>query len=93
MAPKQNILALCDFLKGDGEDVPIAIQQKPASVAKSPINPKKRPAAAPVSSKKPAAAMDAMADDSEPAAAGLDPYSETFSNHISTGFVFTITSI
>jgi hypothetical protein len=65
MAPKSVILALCDFLKGDGEDTPIAIQKKPASDAKSPSNPKKRPAAALVLSKKQAAAMDAMADDSE----------------------------
>jgi len=93
MAPKSVILALCDFLKGDGEDTPIAIQKKPASDAKSPSYPTPRPAAALVLSKKQAAAMDAMADDSEAAVAGLDPYSKTVSNHINTGFVITITSI
>jgi mono/diheme cytochrome c family protein len=87
MAPKSVILALCDFLKGDGEDTPIAIQKKPASDAKSPSNPKKRPAAALVLSKKTGGCNGCHGRRLG------GPYSKTISNHINTGFVITITSI
>ena len=89
MAPKKNLLALCEFLKGDGDpesapipkkDVPM---KKPSS--KCSLNSKKRPASVEESGsvfKRPAAAMAA---EDETDNTNLDFY-QKFSLHMNPSF-------
>ena len=89
MAPKKNLLALCEFLKGDGdpESAPIPKQDAPMKKpsSKFSLNSKKRPASVEESGsafKRPAAAMAA---EDETDSMNMDFY-QKFSLHMDPSF-------
>ena len=78
MSRKKAILALCDFLKGDGEAVPEPepVQKKPSTRYDGQVSKKRLASAMRGVSKRPAAAMEAAPEGA--ATPNMDSYSETF---------------